>query len=149
MTGDGAPFLPYGRHQVDDADVEAVAAVLRSDFLTTGPAVEEFERAVAERVGARHAVACSSGTAALHLAALALGLEPGDGVVIMSYNRPEWFISNLAAIAAGGLPAGIYTSCTAEQCRYITDHCEARIAVLENTEYLDRFREIRSSLPRR
>ncbi len=79
---------------------------------------------------------------------LALGLEPGDGVVIMGYNRPEWFISNLAAIAVGGLPAGIYTSCTAEQCRYITDHCEARIAVLENTEYLDRFREIRSSLPR-
>ena len=79
---------------------------------------------------------------------LALGLERGDGVVMMGYNRPEWFVSDLAAIAAGGVPAGIYTNSTAEQCRYIAQHCEARIAVLENAEYLARFREFSGELPR-
>ncbi len=70
--------LGYGRQSIDDADVEAVASVLRSDFLTQGPAVERFEAALAERVGARHAVAVSSGTAGLHIACLATGLAPGD-----------------------------------------------------------------------
>ena len=83
MTMD-KPFLPYGRHLVDDDDVAAVTAVLRGDFLTTGPAVQAFERALAEKTGARHAVACSSGTTALHLAVLALGLGPGDAVVVPS-----------------------------------------------------------------
>ncbi len=78
---------------------------------------------------------------------LALGLQTGDGVVIMGFNRPEWFVADLAAIAAGGVPAGIYITNTAEQCRYIAHHCEARIAVLENTEYLERFLEIRADLP--
>lgn len=79
-----APFLPYGRQSIDDDDAQAVLAVLRSDFLTTGPAVGAFEDALARRTGAAHAVACSSGTAALHLAALALNLGPGDGVVVPS-----------------------------------------------------------------
>lgn len=77
-------FLPYGRQSVDEADIEAVAAVLRSDWLTGGPAVEAFENAFAAATGARHAVACASGTAALHLAALMLELRPGDGVVVPS-----------------------------------------------------------------
>src|SRR5271165_1741010 len=77
-------FLPYGRQLIEDDDVAAVAAALRADYLTTGPRVEAFERAFAERVGAAHAVACSSGTAALHLAALALGLGPGDWLVVPS-----------------------------------------------------------------
>jgi len=77
-----------------------------------------------------------------------LGLQPGGGVVIMGFNRPEWFLADVGAIAAGGVPVGIYTTSTAEQCRYITDHCEARIAVLENLEYLERFLEIRPRLPR-
>ena len=76
------PFLPYGRHDIDEEDVAAVAAVLRGDWLTGGPAVGQFEAALAERVGARYAVACSSGTAGLHLAAMAAGLGPGDKVII-------------------------------------------------------------------
>ena len=76
------PFLPYGRHQIDDGDIAAVVAVLKGGWLTTGPTVAAFERAFADYVGAKYAVACSSGTAGLHLAALALGLGPGDGVVV-------------------------------------------------------------------
>ncbi|MEC8175069.1 MAG: aminotransferase class I/II-fold pyridoxal phosphate-dependent enzyme, partial [Pseudomonadota bacterium] len=76
------PFLPYSRHAIDDDDIEAVSDVLRSDFLTTGPAVAAFEAAFAKRTGAGHAVACANGTAALHLAALALDLGPGDFVVV-------------------------------------------------------------------
>ena len=65
---------------VTEADIEAVAEVLRSDFLTQGPAVPAFERAVLEFCGARHAVAVNSGTSALHIACLALGVGPGDAV---------------------------------------------------------------------
>ncbi|NQW10513.1 MAG: DegT/DnrJ/EryC1/StrS family aminotransferase [Alphaproteobacteria bacterium] len=74
-------FLPYGRQTVDDGDVAAVVAVLRGDFLTTGPEVDAYEAAFAEAVDAPHAVACSSGTAGLHLAMLALGIGPGDVVI--------------------------------------------------------------------
>jgi UDP-4-amino-4,6-dideoxy-N-acetyl-beta-L-altrosamine transaminase len=70
--------IPYGRQSIDAADIEAVDEVLRGDWLTQGPHVEEFENAVAERVGAPYAVAFSSGTAALHGAAFAAGLGPGD-----------------------------------------------------------------------
>jgi long-subunit acyl-CoA synthetase (AMP-forming) len=78
---------------------------------------------------------------------MALGLEPGKGVVIMGYNRPEWFVADVAAIMAGGLPTGIYTTNTLEQCRYIADHSEAVVAVVENRDYLARFLEIRGRLP--
>jgi UDP-4-amino-4,6-dideoxy-N-acetyl-beta-L-altrosamine transaminase len=81
---DSPRFLPYGRQSVDEADIAAVAAVLRSDFLTTGPAVPRFEAALAKRLGARYVVACSNGTAALHLACLALGLGPGDAAIVPS-----------------------------------------------------------------
>lgn len=74
-------LLPYGRQLVDDADIEAVVEVLRSDWLTTGPKVAEFEEAFAGRVGAAHAVSFSSGTAALHAAAFAAGLKPGDEAI--------------------------------------------------------------------
>jgi len=76
--GSGPQPVPYGRHQIDDDDIAAVVEVLKGDWLTSGPQVEEFERALAERLGVEHAVVCSSGTAALHLAALALELGPGD-----------------------------------------------------------------------
>jgi UDP-4-amino-4,6-dideoxy-N-acetyl-beta-L-altrosamine transaminase len=69
--------LPYGRQWIDEEDIAAVAAVLRSDFVTQGPAIAEFEAALAAVTGARHAVVVSSGTAALHLTCLALGLGPG------------------------------------------------------------------------
>ena len=75
-------FLPYGRQCIEDDDIAAVTAVLKSDYLTTGPAVDDFERAFAVKAGAAHAVSCSSGTAALHLAAAALDLGPGDAVVV-------------------------------------------------------------------
>ena len=77
-------FLPYGRQLVDDDDISAVIEVLRSDWLTTGPAVEHFEEALAKKVDAKYAVACSSGTAALHLAAAAVGLSAKDLAIVPS-----------------------------------------------------------------
>jgi UDP-4-amino-4,6-dideoxy-N-acetyl-beta-L-altrosamine transaminase len=76
--------LPYGRQSIEDDDITAVAEALRADFLTTGPTVDAFERAFAETVGARHAVACSNGTAALHLAMMALRVQPGEVVITPS-----------------------------------------------------------------
>jgi perosamine synthetase len=75
-------MLPYGRQAISEDDIQAVVEVLRSDWLTTGPMVERFERAVAERVGVAEAVAVSSGTAALHAAMFALGIGPGDEVIV-------------------------------------------------------------------
>lgn len=74
-------LLPYGRQSIDDTDVASVVEVLRSDWLTTGPKVVEFERAFAELVGAKHAVAVSNGTAALHAAVFAAGVGEGDEVI--------------------------------------------------------------------
>lgn len=70
--------LGYGRQDIDEDDIRAVTECLRSDWLTQGPRVAEFERSLCEATGARHAVAVSSGTAALHIAYLALGMGPGD-----------------------------------------------------------------------
>ena len=72
------PFLPYGRQTISEEDITAVVDVLRSPYLTQGPAVPDFEQAVASSVGAGYAVAVNSATSALHLACLALGLGPGD-----------------------------------------------------------------------
>ena len=74
-------MLPYGRQSISEEDIQAVAEVLRSDWLTTGPKVAEFEEALAARVGTKYAVAFSSGTAALHGAAFAAGLKPGDEAI--------------------------------------------------------------------
>ncbi len=63
-------YLPYGQQWVDDKDIEEVAKVLKSNYLTTGPKIEEFEKKFAEYVGAKYAVAISNGTAALHAACL-------------------------------------------------------------------------------
>jgi long-subunit acyl-CoA synthetase (AMP-forming) len=71
-------------------------------------------------------------------ALVATGVEPGQGVVILAFNRPEWFVANLATIAVGARPAGIYTNSTPEQCRYVTEHAEAAVAVVENRESLER-----------
>jgi perosamine synthetase len=75
-------MIPYGHQHIDEEDLKAVAEVLTSDFLTTGPAVGTFEERVAAFCGAEHAVAVSSGTAALHVAMLALGIGPGDEVIV-------------------------------------------------------------------
>ena len=77
-------FLPYGRQLIDENDMAAVTEALRADFLTTGPRVDAFEAAFAETVGARYAVACANGTAALHLAMMALKIEPGEAVIAPS-----------------------------------------------------------------
>ena len=75
-------FIPYGRQEIDDGDVQAVAEALRSDWLTTGPTVERFENAFADFAGSAHAVAAANGTAALHLTMLAAGVGPGDEVIV-------------------------------------------------------------------
>jgi perosamine synthetase len=74
-------FLPYGHQSIDEADIQAVVDTLRSDWLTTGPRVAEFQEAFAARTGARHAVSFSSGTAALHAAAFTAGLKAGDEAI--------------------------------------------------------------------
>ena len=83
-------FIPYGRQQISADDIEAVVGVLRSDFLTQGPVVPEFERVVADYCGASHAVAVNSATSALHIACVALGLGPGD----MLWTSPISFVAS-------------------------------------------------------
>jgi long-subunit acyl-CoA synthetase (AMP-forming) len=93
------------------------------------------------RAGAWETTSWREYRAAVHRAArglVALGVHPGAGVVILGANRPEWFVADLAAITAGALPAGIYATSTAEQVRYIADHAEAAVAVVENRELLAR-----------
>ncbi|MFA7431377.1 MAG: UDP-4-amino-4,6-dideoxy-N-acetyl-beta-L-altrosamine transaminase [Rhodospirillaceae bacterium] len=83
-------MIPYGRQSIDEDDIDAVVRVLRSDFLTQGPAVPAFEQAVAASCGAAEAVACSSATAALHMACLALDVGPGDLV----WTSPITFVAS-------------------------------------------------------
>lgn len=83
-------MIPYGRQEITQADVDAVVAVLRSDFLTQGPMVPRFEAAVASHVGASHALAVNSATSALHIACLALGLGPGDWL----WTSPVTFVAS-------------------------------------------------------
>jgi len=75
-------MIPYGRQWINEADIQAVVDVLRSDWLTTGPCVEAFEKAFAEQVNAKYAVAVSNGTAALHATMFALDIGPGDEVIV-------------------------------------------------------------------
>lgn len=75
-------MIPYGRQFIDEEDLRAVERVLKSEYLTTGPAVDRFEKDVAEYCGAKHGVAVSSGTSALHIAMLSLGIGQGDEVVV-------------------------------------------------------------------
>ncbi|CAN5355516.1 UDP-4-amino-4,6-dideoxy-N-acetyl-beta-L-altrosamine transaminase [soil metagenome] len=82
-------MIPYGRQSISEADIQAVVGVLRSPFLTQGPAVPAFERTVAEYCRARHAVAVNSATSALHLACLAVGVGPGDEV----WTTPVTFVA--------------------------------------------------------
>lgn len=94
-------MIPYGRHHIDQDDIDAVVDVLRNGALTQGPVVEAFERAIAEYVGAEYAVAVSSATAGLHLAALVAGVGPGAGLI----TTPITFVASAnAALYAGGDP---------------------------------------------
>jgi perosamine synthetase len=125
-------MLPYGRQWVDEHDLEAVASVLQSDWLTTGPMVDRFEAAVADFVGARHGVAVSSGTAALHAAMAALQIGPGDEVIV----PPMTFAASANAIVYMGatpvfadVEADTLLLAPAEVEKHITPRTRAIIAV--------------------
>ncbi|MBL8022481.1 MAG: UDP-4-amino-4,6-dideoxy-N-acetyl-beta-L-altrosamine transaminase [Leptospirales bacterium] len=94
-------MIPYGRQHIDDADIQAVVDVLKSDWLTQGPAIESFEKALAKYCGAKYAVAVSSATAALHIACLAAGVGPGKTV----WTVPNTFVAsaNCALYCGGGV----------------------------------------------
>lgn len=91
-NGNGKPhsIIPYGRQSISEDDIQAVVDVLRSDNLTQGPMVPQFEKAVADYCGAMHAVAVNSATSALHIACLALGVGPGDRV----WTSPNTFVAS-------------------------------------------------------
>ena len=92
-------MIPYGKHNIDEEDIQAVVNVLKSGVLTQGPAVEAFEQAIATYVGAKYAIAVSSGTAALHLAALVTGVGPGKTLI----TSPITFVASAnAGLYAGG-----------------------------------------------
>lgn len=98
---DERPPIPYGKQWIFPEDADDVRGMLEGGWLTQGPTVGEFERAIAERAGARHAVAVPNGTVALHLAALAAGVEPGD----VGLTSPITFLASANCIAyAGGRP---------------------------------------------
>ncbi|MDP1674788.1 MAG: aminotransferase class I/II-fold pyridoxal phosphate-dependent enzyme, partial [Burkholderiales bacterium] len=94
--------ISYGRHFIDEEDIASVVEVMRHGWLTQGPKVPEFEAAVAARVGARHAVAVSNGTAALHIACAAAGVSAGDTVI----TSPNTFVASANCAAyLGATPA--------------------------------------------
>lgn len=94
-------MIPYGRHSIDEVDISAVMETLRSDWLTTGPMLVEFEKGIAQIVQAQEAVAVSSGTAALHSAIHAIELQPGDEVIL----PPLTFVATAnAVVMCGGVP---------------------------------------------
>ena len=95
-------MIPYGRHSLDEDDVQSVVDALRSGWLTQGPRIDAFERAIADRVGARFAVAVSSATAGLHIASLAAGMGPGRTLI----TSPITFVASAnAALYCGGKAA--------------------------------------------
>ena len=94
-------MIPYGRQTIEEDDIQIVVDVLRSDYLTTGPKVAEFEKLVADYVGAKYAVAISNDTAALHAACHAAGIGPGDEVI----TTPITFAaSSNCVLYCGGVP---------------------------------------------
>ena len=94
-------MIPYGRQTIEEDDIQAVVSVLKSDYLTTGPKIAEFEKIVADYVGAKYAVAISNGTSALHAACFAAGIQPGDEVI----TTPLTFAaSSNCVLYCGGTP---------------------------------------------
>ena len=83
-------YIPYGRQSISESDIDAVVQVLRSKFLTQGPAIPAFEKAVAEKSKAQYAVAVNSATSALHIACLVLGISTGDTV----WTSPNTFVAS-------------------------------------------------------
>lgn len=125
-------IIPYGRQSIDEEDIKAVVEVLKSNYLTTGPKVAEFEKKVAQYVGAQYAVAVSNGTAALHIACLAAGIGPGDEVI----TTPITFAASANCVLyCGGIPVfadikkDTYNIDPEDIERKITDKTKAIIAV--------------------
>ena len=125
-------YIPYGRQSVDENDIQAVLEVLRSDYLTTGPKISEFEKKAADYVGAKYAVAVNSGTAALHIACLAAGIGKGDEVI----TTPVTFAaSSNCVLYCGGTPVfadideDTYNISAREIEKKITDRTKAVIPV--------------------
>jgi UDP-4-amino-4,6-dideoxy-N-acetyl-beta-L-altrosamine transaminase len=119
-------FLPYGRQCIDEDDVAAVAQVLRSDRLTTGPVVGAFEDAFAARTGAVCAAACANGTAALHLAALALGLGPGDRAIVPAVT----FLATANAVRFTGAEI-VFADVDPETGLMLPQHAQAALAAAD------------------
>lgn len=125
-------YIPYGRQSIDDKDIEAVIEVLKSDYVTTGPKVGEFEKKVADYCGAKYAVAIANGTAALHAACMAAGIGEGDEVI----TTPITFVaSSNCALYCGATPvfadidARTYNIDPDDIERKITDRTKAIVAV--------------------
>ncbi len=116
------PRIPYGRQDIGDDDVAAVVAALRSDWLTTGPRVEEFEREFAGTVDAREAVAVSSGTAALHTAMHGIGIGPGDEVIVPALT---FVASANCVVFQGGTP--VFADVDPETLLLDADSVESRV----------------------
>lgn len=125
-------MIPYGKQTIDHDDIQAVVDVLKSDFLTTGPKIAEFEQTVADYVGAKYAVAISNGTSALHAACFAAGIGPGDEVI----TTPLTFAASANCVLyCGGTPVfadvdpKTYNIDPEDIRRKITDRTKAIIAV--------------------
>lgn len=128
----GRKMIPYGRQTIEEDDIQAVVDVLRSDYLTTGPKIAEFEKMVADYVGAKYAVAISNGTSALHAACFAAGIQPGDEVI----TTPLTFAASANCVLyCGGIPVfadvdpKTYNIDPEDIRRKITDKTKAIIAV--------------------
>ena len=128
----GRKMIPYGRQTIEEDDIQAVVDVLRSDYLTTGPKIAEFEKMVADYVGAKYAVAISNGTSALHAVCFAAGIQPGDEVI----TTPLTFAaSSNCVLYCGGTPVfadvdlKTYNIDPEDIRRKITDKTKAIIAV--------------------
>lgn len=125
-------MIPYGKQTIEQDDIQAVVDVLKSDFLTTGPKIAEFEQTVADYVGAKYAVAISNGTSALHAACFAAGIRPGDEVI----TTPLTFAASANCVLyCGGTPVfadvdpKTYNIDPEDIRRKITDRTKAIIAV--------------------
>lgn len=124
--------IPYGRQWIDEDDIQAVADVLRSDYLTTGPAIHQFEKAVCDYTGVKYAVAIANGTAALHAACFAAGIKQGDEVI----TTPMTFAASANCVLyCGGTPvfadirSDTYNIDPADIRRKITEKTKAIISV--------------------
>ena len=125
-------MIPYGKQTIEQDDIQAVVDVLKSDFLTTGPKIAEFEQTVADYVGAKYAIAISNGTSALHAACFAAGIGPGDEVI----TTPLTFAASTNCVLyCGGTPVfadvdpKTYNIDPEDIRRKITDRTKAIIAV--------------------